>query len=160
MREGTFNLLIAFKGAFPHFFSLAKCSYLAMKILKEYVFLILLYSIQVLQFSNCTLRQFPLPSEYFYSMFNCHFFMESVCHIFSKYLVFQLKYLVFRSETQYFDRNTRYFEIKILKYRVFQTVILKYSVFRAKYWVFRNTQYFGFKYGTDCIHWCYCYWTD
>ena len=43
--------------------------------------------------------------------------MEYDCHIFSKYLVFQMKnlvfqskYLVFRSKTLDFVRNTRYFE--------------------------------------------------
>ena len=51
----------------------------------------------------------------------CH--MEYDCHIFSIYLVFQMKnlvfqskYLVFRSKTLDFDRNTRYFESEILKY--------------------------------------------
>ena len=46
--------------------------------------------------------------------------MEYDCHIFSKYLVFQMKdlvfqskYLVFRLETLDFDRNTRYFESEI-----------------------------------------------
>ena len=50
-------------------------------------------------------------------------FMEYDCHIFSKYLVFQMKnlvfqpkYLVFRSKTLDFDRTTRYFESEILKY--------------------------------------------
>ena len=45
------------------------------------------------------------------------------CHIFSKYLVFQMKnlvfqskYLVFWSKTLDFDRNTRFFESEILKY--------------------------------------------
>ena len=49
--------------------------------------------------------------------------MEYDCHIFSKYLVFQMKnlvfqtkYLVFRSKTLDFDQNTRYFESEILKY--------------------------------------------
>ena len=49
--------------------------------------------------------------------------MEYGCHIFSKYLVFQMKnlvfqskYLVFRLKALDFDRNTRYFESEISKY--------------------------------------------
>ena len=49
--------------------------------------------------------------------------MEYNCHIFSKYLVFQMKnlvfqskYLVFQWKTLDFDQNTRYFESEILKY--------------------------------------------
>ena len=49
-------------------------------------------------------------------------FMEYDCHIFLKYLVFQMKklvfqskYLVFRSKTLDFDQNTRYFESEISK---------------------------------------------
>ena len=50
-------------------------------------------------------------------------YMECDFHIFSKYLVFQMKsllfqskYLVFRSKTLDCDQNTRYFESEILKY--------------------------------------------
>ena len=62
--------------------------------------------------------------------------MEYDCHIFSKYLVFQMKNLVFQSK--YLDRNTRYFESKISKYQVCNTLNLKYQVFRAKYLLFPN----------------------
>ena len=52
---------------------------------------------------------------------------EYDCHIFSKYLAFQMKNLVFqskyyfeillfRSKAMDFDRNTRYFESEISKY--------------------------------------------
>ena len=71
--------------------------------------------------------------------------MEYDCHIFSNYLVFQMKnlvfqseYLVFRSKPLDFGRNTRYFESGISKYQVFHTLNLKYQVFRAKYAVFRK----------------------
>ena len=78
--------------------------------------------------------------------------MEYDCHIFSKYLIFQMKnlvfqmknpvfqpkYLVFRSKTLDFDRNTRYFNSKTLKYQVFHNLNLKYQVFRAKHLVFRK----------------------
>ena len=50
-------------------------------------------------------------------------YMECNCHIFSKYLLFQMKHLVFQSKyllfqpkTLDFDQNTRYFESEILKY--------------------------------------------
>ena len=58
------------------------------------------------------------------SKFKFHYLcdMEYDCHIFSKYLVlqiknvvFQSKYLVPRSKTLDFDRNTRYFESEISK---------------------------------------------
>ena len=41
--------------------------------------------------------------------------MEYDCHIFSKYLVFQMKNLVFQLKTLDFDRNARYFESEFLK---------------------------------------------
>ena len=51
------------------------------------------------------------------------FGMEYYCHIFSKYLVFQMKNLVFPSQnlafwskTLDFDRNTRYLKSEVLKY--------------------------------------------
>ena len=68
---------------------------------------------------------------------------EYKCHIFLKYLVFQMKNLVFQSKylvfglkTLDFDRNTRYFESEISEYYVFRTLNLKYKVFRTKYLVF------------------------
>ena len=71
--------------------------------------------------------------------------MEYNCHIFSKYLVFQMKdlvfqskYLVFRLETLDLDRSTRYFESEISKYQVFHTLNSKYQVFRAKGLVFKK----------------------
>ena len=49
--------------------------------------------------------------------------MEYDCHIFLKYLVFQMKNLVFQSKhvvfwskSLDFDRNTRYFESEISEY--------------------------------------------
>ena len=54
--------------------------------------------------------------------------MEYDCHIFSKYLVFQMKNLVFQSKYLVFRS----------KYQVFHTLNLKYQVFRAKYLVFRK----------------------
>ena len=71
--------------------------------------------------------------------------MEYDCHIFSNYLVFQMKnlvfqaeYLVFRSKPLDFDRTTRYFESEISNYQVFHTLNLKYYVFRAKYLLFQK----------------------
>ena len=71
--------------------------------------------------------------------------MEYNCHIFSKYLVFQMKdlvfqskYLVFRLETLDLDRSTRYFESEVSKYQVFHTLNSKYQVFRAKGLVFKK----------------------
>ena len=41
-----------------------------------------------------------------------HLYMEYDCHIFSKYLICQMKSLDL-------DQNTRYFESEVLKYKVF-----------------------------------------
>ena len=72
-------------------------------------------------------------------------YMEYNCHIFSKYLVFQIENLAFQSKYQVFlwktldfNRNTRYLKSEILKYQVFHTFNLKYQVFRAKYLVFQK----------------------
>ena len=40
--------------------------------------------------------------------------MKDDCHIFLKYLVFQIKKLVLRSEALSFDRKIRYFRFEIL----------------------------------------------
>ena len=69
----------------------------------------------------------------------CRWHMECDCHIFSKYLVFQMKnllfkskYLVFRSKTLNFDQNSRYLESEILKNQVFHNLDLNFE---------RNSQY-------------------
>ena len=71
--------------------------------------------------------------------------MEHDCHIFSKYLVFQIKnlvfqskFLAFRSKTLDLDQNTRYFESEISKDQVIHTLNLKYQVFPAKYLIFQR----------------------
>ena len=67
--------------------------------------------------------------------------MEYDCHIFSKYLVFQMKnlvlqskYLVFRLKTLDFDRNTRNFESE--NFEILGFSHLEFDIFRAKYPVF------------------------
>ena len=78
-------------------------------------------------------------------MIYCFISMECDCHIFSKYLVFQmknpvfqLKCLVFQSKNLDFDQNTKYLETEILKYQVFHAQNFKYQVFQAKYLVFQK----------------------
>ena len=53
--------------------------------------------------------------------------MEYDCHIFLKYLAFQMKKLLFRSKTLDVDKNTWYLKLKNLRYWIFE----------------RNTWFFG-----------------
>ena len=91
-------------------------------------------------------------------------YIEVICHIFLKNLVFQLKNLVFRLKTQYFGRRTSYFDQNLVFRCVTQILIKKLGFSNRKSKFFNShtkepsfpIKTFGFQLKSPEIRYCFC----